>query len=45
MEDEDRGPWLYILQDVRQRLIPKFQVQGYVYKCEINLQERNQTYM
>ena len=44
MEDEDGGPCLYLLQDMRQRLIPKFQVHGFVYKCKINLQDCNRTY-
>ena len=35
---------MYTLQDVRQRLIPKFRVQGYMYKVEINLREHNQRY-
>ena len=44
MDDEDQGHRMYTLQDVRQRLIPKFRVQGYMYKVEINLREHNQRY-
>ena len=45
MEDEEQTRQMYTLQGVRQRLIPKFRVQGFVYKCKINLHsERNQTY-
>ena len=44
MEDEDQLTQMYVLQDVRQRLIPKFRVQGFVYTCKINLREHNQTY-
>ena len=43
-DDEDHRPRLYVLQDVRQRRLPKFQVQGYVYKLEIDQQQRNQIY-
>ena len=41
---EDQGQRMYTLQGVRQRLIPKFRVQGFVYKVEINLRARNQSY-
>ena len=44
MEDEEQTRQMYTLQDVRQRLIPKFRVQGFVYKCKINLREHNQSY-
>ena len=44
MDDEEQTRQMYTLQDVRQRLIPKFRVQGYVYKVKINLRARNQTY-
>ena len=44
MEDEEQTRQMYTLQDVRQRLIPKFRVQSFVYKVEINLRDRNQTY-
>ena len=43
-DDEGHGTRLYVLQDFRQRNIPKFQVQVYEYKLEIDLQQRNQTY-
>ena len=45
MDDEEQTQRLYTLQDVRQRLIPKFRVQGYIYKVKINLQEWNQSYV
>ena len=34
-----------VIQDVRQRRIPKSQVQGYEYNLEIDLQQRNQTFI
>ena len=45
MDNEDQGHHAYLLQDVRQRLIPKFRVLGLVYKCKINLRECNRTYV
>ena len=44
MDDEEQTQRLYTLQDVRQRLIPMFRVQGFIYKVEINLRDCNQSY-
>ena len=37
MEDKEQTRQMYTLQDMRQSLIPKFRVQGYMYKVKINL--------